>query len=93
MLTDTCGQPFVPKSFAVTIGDVTIETVPVPPGLTAAEAQHRMATWQGLRDAVDEMHRTMTSPSRELYTVTRKDLAPWLPMLRAALAAADGETP
>jgi hypothetical protein len=29
-----------------------IVEVTLPPGLTAAEAQHRLATWQGLRDYV-----------------------------------------
>jgi hypothetical protein len=53
MLTDECGQPVVPNSFALTIGDASIEMVAVPPGLTAAEAQHRLETWEGLRDYAD----------------------------------------
>lgn len=40
-----------------------------------------------LWDAVEEMHRTMTCPSRELLDSTRRELKPWIPMLRTALAA------
>jgi hypothetical protein len=42
--------------------------------------------------ACDEMLRTLVSPSRQLLESTRKELAPWLPMLRAAVAKAKGET-
>lgn len=46
-----------------------------------------------LLEACEEMLRTLVSPSRELLHSTRKELEPWLPMLRADIAKATGDQP
>ena len=38
--------------------------------------------------ACEEMHRTLTSPSREMLDSTREEMGPWLPMLEAAIEKA-----
>lgn len=43
-----------------------------------------------LLEACREMLRTLTAPSRQLLDTTRQELAPWIPMLRAAIAKAEG---
>ncbi len=40
--------------------------------------------------ACEEMLRTLTAPSRELCDITRKELGPWLTMLRTAISIAKG---
>lgn len=42
----------------------------------------------GLLEACEEMKRTLTAPSRQLLPSTREELAPWLPMLDAAIRKA-----
>lgn len=63
-------------------------TVEVPKGMTAADVQHRLATWQGLRDAC---HCVLDVPLQNYWHGFDGKRA--RDILRAALAAADRETP
>lgn len=45
-----------------------------------------------MRSALEEMERTLTSPSRQLLDSTRRELEPWLLLIQAALASAPGKS-
>lgn len=57
----------------------------------AEQLVHESNCHDALLAACLEMHRTLTSPSRIVLDSTRLELAPWLPMLKAAISAAQPE--
>jgi hypothetical protein len=64
-------------------------------GINGTLVQHSnarlIAAAPDLLAACEEMLRTLTAPSRKLSTVTRRELDPWVSMLRAAVVKAKGE--
>jgi hypothetical protein len=58
-----------------------------PKSMAIANAK-LIAAAPDLLAACEEVHRSLTSPSRELLDSTRRELEPWLPMITAAIAKA-----
>jgi hypothetical protein len=60
------------------------------PQHNAVEYARKFAAVDELIAVCEEMDRTLTCPSRQLLDSTRRELAPWLPQIRAALKRAQG---
>ncbi len=63
-------------------------------GLTRANAnaiQKALEHRDQLLTIVEEMYRTLTSPSRQLLYSTRKELEPWVPLITDTMLASQDQ--